>query len=285
MLVKPIFFVYCRGGIIQARFDVLSTRRLGSGWSSSASVFSTTAFANLYVYMRAILKNNLLRISFLSACGLLLTYSMLLSTAAMAQERSGAVVRPMEPPPLPPGPDGNPHVPGRALLNPSQPVLAKHYADSAAFDALFPKLYVHLKPTMSIRERVDKQFKQLSRMFKARGIDSAEAYGKVMKELDTNADRETIYRTYRANLSAEEVKAYLAFVSTPAGKHILEVQPKLMSANLELDQYIHRAVGIVITPMQRPLTPPGAPMHGPHGLPGEHPNTIEAQPTPPPPTR
>ncbi|SRR5581483_2032596 len=142
--------------------------------------------------------------------------------------------------------------PGAMRMAPPSNAHHEVYKDSAQFKAAFKELYPLIKPTPNVRERTQMMFERMSRMFKARDIDSAAAYDSVMKALDPNMDEKLLFDAYRAQFSAEELKALTAFFKTPAGKHYLEVGSRLqMASGSELDQYISRTIAMAIRPMMK----------------------------------
>ena len=151
------------------------------------------------------------------------------------------------------------------------------YKDSVQFKKEFKELYPLIKPTPNVRERTETAFERMSRSFKPRGIDSAKAYDSVMKHLDPTMDEKILFDAYRAEFSAEELKSLVAFFKTPAGKHYLEVQPRLLAAHGQIDQYVMHTINQVIMPMSKPMQrPTGAP---PRGMP-PHPGTMQHAPMP-----
>lgn len=162
-------------------------------------------------------------------------------------------------------------------------MLKRSYPDSVAFKAEFKELYPLIKPTPDIHERAETMFQRMSRMFKARGIDSAVAYDSVMKALNPAKEEEILYDAYRANFSAEELKAIVEFFKTPAGKHYLEVENAMMMArNTDIDRYVNQTIQRTIMPMAKPVAPaPGGPQSGMPPMPPHHPLPPNA-PVPPP---
>jgi hypothetical protein len=115
-------------------------------------------------------------------------------------------------------------------------------------------------------------------------VDSAKAYDSVMKNLNPEMDKDILFKTYRAQFSAAELKPMIAFFKTPAGKHYLEVESKLFSARaLDIDQYVRAAVQRIIGPMGKQLeTPPSFKGNAPGmGRPGMQPPTPPTPPAPP----
>ena len=179
----------------------------------------------------------------------------LFSVNGFAQSESSAIAR---------GPAMKPGIPASKA--------EVKYPDSTAFNAEFKELYPLIKPTPTVSERTDRTFEMMSRMFKARGVDSAKAYEAVMKSVDKSMDQKILFDEYRKNFTAEELKSIIAFYKSPAGKHFLEVEGPLMQARGQaIDSYVHREIAMTITPLMKPVTPQerGAMNHGiPPGHPG-----------------
>src|SRR5579872_2765534 len=104
--------------------------------------------------------------------------------------------------------------PGRTVES-NQP---KSYPDSAEFIKLFNQFYPSIKPSLTVREQAESNFKAIARTFKMQGIDSAEAAKAAYKNLDDSAFYKIYFNTYRRNLSALELKKFIAFIKTPEGK-------------------------------------------------------------------
>lgn len=138
----------------------------------------------------------------------------------------------------------------------SRSALAASYADSAEFNKAFVELYSIIKPKVSIQERTDKIFTSMARSFDRTGVDSVKAYEAVMKGVDPKLDHELIYTTYRSQLTAEELKGWIAFLKTPAGKKVLAVGEKLLAADdKQIDSQVRRNVNTAIAPLRQPRSP------------------------------
>jgi hypothetical protein len=115
---------------------------------------------------------------------------------------------------------------------------------------------------MTIRQRAETEFQRMCRTFKARGVDSLEAYQKVMTSIDPTMDEQILYNAYRAEFTADDIKALTVFFKSPTGKHYLEAESKIQPARAGMiDAYVRRTVGSVISPMMKPVerrTTPGA---------------------------
>gem|GEM_PF-3118210 len=151
--------------------------------------------------------------------------------------------------------------PGMMPMRDAQPPV-KHgpFKDSVEFKTEFNALYPLIRPTPNVRERAQVMLTRMSPMFKSRGMDSARAYDSAMKSLDLSMDEKILFDAYRAEFSAEELKSLAAFFKTPAGKHYLEVEPRLVNARTtEIDQYIARTVYHSLMPMMPPSQ--GMPHH------------------------
>ena len=135
------------------------------------------------------------------------------------------------------------------------------YSDSVQFKAEFKELYGLIKASPTVDERTEKIFGSMARMFKARGVDSGEAYSSVMKTIDKSMDEKILYDEYRKDFSAEELKPMIVFFKTPAGRHYLEVEGSLSSARGQaIDGYVRRTIMSAVTPMMKPVeAPPRAP--------------------------
>lgn len=137
-------------------------------------------------------------------------------------------------------------------MKPSRNKLAESYPDSVEFNKAFADLYTILKSEETIQQKADKAFKQISRTFSRTGVDSAEAYKAVMAKIDPSMEREIIYRSYRTQLNAEELKDWVAFLRTPTGKKILTVGEKLIGAHdKQVDAQVRRTVNTAITPLRK----------------------------------
>jgi len=178
---------------------------------------------------------------------------------------------------------GTGFAPGRTLGEGEGVNPAEKYSDSVQFKAEFKELYALIKPTPTVSERAERSFESMSRMFKARGVDSVATYDSVMKVLDQSMDEKILYETYRRDFSAEELKPLIAFFKTSAGKHYLEIEGQLMAARSQaIDGYVRRTITSVITPMMKPMTrPQSGTMGRPSMRPGEGP--LEGTPPIPPP--
>jgi hypothetical protein len=144
---------------------------------------------------------------------------------------------------------------GRSLRA-SRNSLATSYADSTEFNKAFVELYAIIKPKVTIQERTEKIFKAMTRSFARTGVDSAKAYEAVMQTVKPTLDHELIYATYRSQLTAEELKGWVAFLKTPAGKKILEVGDKLLAADdKQIESQVRRSVNTAIAPLRQPKTP------------------------------
>jgi Uncharacterized protein conserved in bacteria (DUF2059) len=187
---------------------------------------------------------------------------LLMASAAFAQT-------PGMPPPMQPGahPMHTP-VPMEAT------VLKSSYPDSTAFNAAFKELFLLIRPTPNVKERVETMFSHISRGFQVRGIDSAKAYDSVMREVDFSKDEKILFAAYRAQFSAEEIKSMIPFFKSSAGKHYLEVEGHLVNArNGEIDRYVNQTVNEITRPMGKqpqpspPMRKPLAPNMGQPGMP------------------
>jgi hypothetical protein len=155
--------------------------------------------------------------------------------------------------------------PGRSVQR--EPAAMKGYSDSAKFVAAFKELYPSIKQTPGIRERAEQSFQQMSRMFKARGVDSAAAYDSVMKKIDPGMDEKLMFDAYRKEFTADEIKSLTTFVKSPIGKHYLEVEGRLSAARNQTSSYIQRTIQSTIQPMMKPIERPAA-RPGQPGAPG-----------------
>jgi hypothetical protein len=186
---------------------------------------------------------------------LVLALSLFVGTSAMAQEDQAAPKSRKPTKEHSARPEGG--EPGRTM-KPSRGAgkLAASYADSTEFNKAFDDLYMIIKPTVTVQERADKIFMSQTRSFTRTGVDSAKAYEAVMKAIDPTLDRQLIYSAYRAQLTAEELRGWIAFLKTPAGKKILEVGDKLLAADDRLiESQVRRAVNTAIAPLRQPKTP------------------------------
>ena len=137
-------------------------------------------------------------------------------------------------------------------MKPSRNKLAESYPDSVEFNKAFADLYTILKSEETIQQKADKAFKQISRTFSRTGVDSAVAYKAVMAKIDPNMEREIIFRSYRTQMTAEELKDWVAFLRTPTGKKILAVGEKLIGAHdKQVDAQVRRAVNTAVTPLRK----------------------------------
>lgn len=180
---------------------------------------------------------------------LILALSLFVGTSAIAQDQPAPEKRkPTKERPAPPSGTQ----PGRTM-KPSRGKMQVSYADSTEFKAAFTELYAIIKPKVTIEERAKKIFDQNVRSFARTGVDSAKAYEAVMKAVDPNLDYEMIFSTYRASLSAEELRGWITFIKTPAGKKILEVGDRLLAADDKLiDSQVRRSVNTAIAPLRQP---------------------------------
>jgi hypothetical protein len=205
-----------------------------------------------------------------------LSFLFIVSTASAQMTIPPPGTHPVPPPGMPPG--GAP--PGQ-IPPMQQQMLKSSYPDSTAFNAAFKELFPLIRPTPTIKERAETMLGHMGHLFQARQIDSAKAYDSVMKVIDHSMDEKILFNAYRLQFTAEELKSMIAFFKTPAGKHYLEVESRLVSArNGEIDQYVNKTVNRTVMPMgKQPETPPS--MRG--GAPGSmgHPGMPPAPPTPP----
>jgi len=137
--------------------------------------------------------------------------------------------------------------PGRTL----ESNVPKSYTDSAEFLKLFNDFYPTIKPSLTVREQAEVDFKAIARTFKMQGIDSAEAAKAAYKNLDDSAFYKIYFQTYRKNLSAKELKKYREFISTPEGKHITEVWGSLQRVLSDANVYVARTVNTNLTPIRQ----------------------------------
>jgi hypothetical protein len=178
----------------------------------------------------------------------ILALSLFVGSSAMAQDQPAPEKRkPTKERPAPPAGAG----PGRTM-KPSRGKLQLSYADSTEFKAAFAELYAIIKPKVTIEERAQKIFDQNVRSFARTGVDSAKAYEAVMKAVDPKLDHEMIFATYRANLTAQELRDWVAFIKTPTGKKILEVGDRILAADDKLiDSQVRRSVNTAIAPLRQ----------------------------------
>ncbi len=127
----------------------------------------------------------------------------------------------------------------------------KSYADSAEFVKAFKEFYPTIKPKQSVKEMAEQALARTSRSFKVQGLDSVEASVVAMHGLDTNASEKIYFNLYRENLSAKELKAYIAFLKSPEGKHVMEVLPALQRAQMESTQYPQRTIMSNLRPLMQ----------------------------------
>ena len=145
----------------------------------------------------------------------------------------------------------------------------KSYPDSVEFLKAFNAFYPLIAPKQKLVDRVSEQFKKMYPMYKTRGVDSTEAWNKVLNQLDTTHDRNIAFRGYRQIFNAEDMKEYAKFMKTPAGKKLFDGQQMLMrttgqsmsypmmvvsSAMRSLDKNAPQPIG----QMQRPNAPGSA---------------------------
>jgi hypothetical protein len=184
----------------------------------------------------------------------ILALSLMVGTSALAQEQPAAP-KTRKSAKERTAPEGG--EPGRTM-KPSRGSgkLAESYADSTEFNKAFLELYTIIKPKVTIEERAQKAFAQSSRSFARTGVDSAMAYEAVMKTVNPKLDYELIYTTYRSQLTADELKGWVAFLKTPAGKKILDVGDKLLDADDKLiETQVRRSINTAIAPLRKPKTP------------------------------
>jgi hypothetical protein len=203
-----------------------------------------------------------------------------ITSAAFAQTPGGS-------PPGMPGPGISP--PMRMGGSMPQPVVLKaSYPDSTAFKAAFKELYPLVKPTPSITERAELILTHSGSLYHNQGVDSIKAHDSVMAILNPHMDDTLLYRAYRAQFTAEELKPIIAFFKTPAGKHYLEVESYTMAARTgQIDQYVKSNVHNVLSKMGKPVEMPKGMRPPPPGMmpPGMNQSGMPQPPTPPsPPT-
>ena len=205
---------------------------------------------------------------------LILFTLLFLSSTALAQEPG------TPPPPTMP--------PGAERMMSRQVDQNISYPDSVQFYAAFKELFPLIRPTPSVKERAEISYNRMLRMLKQRGVDSAKGHDTAMAAIDKSMDEKLLYNAYREAFSAEELKSMVVFFKTPAGKHYLEVEGKLMDSRTKaIDQYVNRTISMAVAPMEKPIERkprPGAPGMPP-GMPGMPPGAPGAPPVPqPPPT-
>lgn len=148
-------------------------------------------------------------------------------------------------------------------------------ADSAKLKAAFKELFPLIRPTPTVKERAEMNLKRMSRMFTMQGIDSAKAHDSVMAAINPNEDEVLLYNAYAENFSPDELKSLATFFKTPAGKHYLEVEQRLINGRQQVEQYINRTISMVTAPMRKPTErkpgAPGAPGMPPRMRPGMRP--------------
>ncbi len=137
--------------------------------------------------------------------------------------------------------------PGRTVA----PTVPKSYPDSEEFVKLFKEFYPMIKPAKSVKEQADQYFQGMSRSFAMQGIDSAEAAKAAFKNLDNKAFEKLYFDIYRRNLSAKELKKYIAFIQTPEGKHIADVWTNLQRGSSDATMYIARTLNLNLTPIRQ----------------------------------
>ncbi len=167
-----------------------------------------------------------------------------------------------------------------------QPVMLKSsYPDSTAFKAAFKELYPLVKPTPSITERAETILMHSGSLYHNQGVDSVKAHDSVMAILNPHMDDTLLYRAFRAQFTADELKPMIAFFKTPAGKHYLEVESYIISARSgQVDQYVKSNVHYVLSKMGKPVeTPNGMRKMPPPGMmqPGMGQSGMPQPPTPP----
>ncbi len=147
---------------------------------------------------------------------------------------------------------------GRSVAPPPPPQEIK-YADSVAFKAAWKQLYPIIKPSRSLVERLDLDFRSPAnqRTFKVREVDSVLAYKKCKEALDTNMMEQTYFKTYRKEFTAEQLKQVAAFLQTPAGTHFFLVANSLVTVpKTQIDTYVHGVVQKTVAPLMKPFKPP-----------------------------
>jgi len=158
--------------------------------------------------------------------------------------------------------DGKAVVPAKPGINPSVkpsvqpsagaslvPSNQKSYADSAAFQKAFAELFPLIRPQATIKDRTMQNFAMNSRRLDLTSQDSLRLLDSVLKTIDASRDEQILFASYRAVFTAEEIKGLAAFLKTPAGKHFLEVEPRLMQARTsEIERYISGVVSKALMP-------------------------------------
>jgi hypothetical protein len=123
--------------------------------------------------------------------------------------------------------------------------------DSVEFAKTFKEFYPLVKPKESIKKQAEDYFSRISRSFASQGIDSVEARKTAFKNLDSAADEKIYFETYRKNLTAKELKAYMSFLKSPEGKHIVEIMPNLQRAPSESQGYVSRTMNTNLAPIRQ----------------------------------
>lgn len=148
---------------------------------------------------------------------------------------------------------------GRSLKSSRELQLEPSYKDSAEFQKIFQELYPAIAPEKPLTTRVEKLFLQQSRGFSRQGIDSTKAYEEVMKAIDPKLDSQVIFKTFRALLTAEELRAYKEFMASPLGKKLEQVGPRLFNAaTSEVDAHMRRIVMQTLAPLRKPVGTPAS---------------------------
>lgn len=127
----------------------------------------------------------------------------------------------------------------------------KSYEDSAEFAKAFKEIYPLVKPKQSVKEMADQYYSRMSRGFAKLEMDSVKMYKMAMANLDTNSAEKLMFDTYRKNLSAKELKAYIAFLKSAEGKKIMEVMPQLERAKSETNGYVSKTINTNIAPLRQ----------------------------------
>jgi hypothetical protein len=181
---------------------------------------------------------------------ILTLFSLLCITSSVFAQTPGT------PPPGMPG-QGMPPPMRMGGTMPQPVVLKSSYPDSTAFNEEFKQLYPLIKPTPSITERAEMILAHSGNLYHNQGVDSVKARDSVMARLNPHMDDTLLYRAYRAQFTAEELKPIIAFFKTPAGKHFLEVESYTMSARTgQIDQYVKSNVHNVLSKMAKPVEMP-----------------------------
>jgi len=192
------------------------------------------------------------------------SFSLAMAISAQAQKTKTT-------PPPAPTMQSTPMTPEMAR-QPSTANEIKKYEDSAEFAKTFKEIYPLVKPKQSVKEQADQYYSRMSRGFAKLDMDSVEMYKMAMKNLDTNASEKLIFDVYRKNLSAKELKAYLAFIKSPEGKKVMDVMPQLQRAQTETGGYVSKTINANLAPlrqkqmeMMKKEQPPRDSVKGPDG--------------------